>query len=76
MAKDSIIHRNDVSYLSVARPRIKDLPLKEAVNLFEQQYINDVLESVDGNKSKAAMLLGVHRNTLLAKTPSQKKQPT
>jgi two-component system response regulator AtoC len=76
VAKDSIIHRNDVSYLSVARPRIKDLPLKEAVNLFEQQYINDVLESVDGNKSKAAMLLGVHRNTLLAKTPSQKKQPT
>ena len=76
VAKNSVIHSQDVSYPGVAKPRIKDLPLREAVSLFEQQYINDVLESVDGNKSKAAMILGVHRNTLLAKTPSQKKQLT
>jgi DNA-binding NtrC family response regulator len=73
IAKDSMIHSQDVSNLGVTKPRIKDLPLKEAVNLFEQQYINDVLESVDGNKSKAAMILGVHRNTLLAKMPPHKK---
>jgi len=73
VARNSVIHRRDVSYLSAARPRIKDLPLKEAVNLFEQQYINEVLESVDGNRSRAASILGVHRNTLLAKTPPQKK---
>jgi DNA-binding NtrC family response regulator len=75
VAKNAVIHSHDVSYLGVAKPKIKDLPLKEAVNLFEQQYISDVLESVDGNKSKAASILGVHRNTLLAKSPPQKKQP-
>jgi len=75
VAKNPVVHREDLSYLSVVKPRIKDLPLKEAVSVFEQQYINDVLESVDGNKSKAAAILGVHRNTLLAKTPSQKKPP-
>jgi len=75
VARNSVIHRHDVSYLSVTRPRIKDLPLKEAVSVFEQQYINEVLESVDGSRSKAATILGVHRNTLLAKTPPQKKQP-
>jgi len=75
VAKDSVIHSRDVSHPGVTKPRIKDLPLKEAVSLFEQQYINEVLESVDGNRSKAAVILGVHRNTLLAKTPSQKKQP-
>ena len=75
VAKNAVIHSQDVSYLGVTKPKIKDLPLKEAVNLFEQQYISDVLESVDGNKSKAATILGVHRNTLLAKSPPQKKQP-
>ena len=73
IAKDSTIHCRDVSHLDVTRPSIRDLPLKEAVSLFEQQYINEVLESVDGNKSKAAMILGVHRNTLIAKTPPQRK---
>jgi DNA-binding NtrC family response regulator len=70
VTKNALIHQQDVFYL---RPRIKDLPLKQAVTLFEQQYINEILESVDGNKSKAAMILGVHRNTLMAKSPPQKK---
>jgi DNA-binding NtrC family response regulator len=73
VTKDPVIHFQDVSYLTAVKPAIKDIPLKEAVSVFEQQYISDVLESVDGNKSKAAMILGVHRNTLLAKTPPQKK---
>lgn len=73
IAKNPVIHRHDVSYLTVTKPRIKDLPLKEAVSLFEQHYINEVLESVEGNKTKAASILGVHRNTLLAKTPPQKR---
>jgi len=73
VTKDTVIHRQDVSFLRPTRPRYRDLPLKEAVALFEQQYINEVLESVDGNKSKAAMILGVHRNTLIAKCPNHKK---
>ncbi len=48
--------------------KIKDVPLKEAVSIFEKKYISDVLESVNGNKTRAARILGIHRNTLLAKT--------
>ncbi|MBW1772906.1 MAG: hypothetical protein JRJ82_08450, partial [Deltaproteobacteria bacterium] len=34
---------------------------------FERDYIRELLESVDGNRKKAAELLGIHRNTLLSK---------
>ncbi|MBN2033969.1 MAG: sigma-54-dependent Fis family transcriptional regulator [Deltaproteobacteria bacterium] len=73
VSKNAMIRHQDLSYLNTKKTRIRGLPLKEAVSLFEQQYINEVLESVDGNKSKAAMILGVHRNTLIAKSPPQKK---
>ena len=43
------------------------MTLKEAVKEFERQYINEVLESVAGNRKKAAEKLGIHRNTLLGK---------
>lgn len=39
------------------------LPLAEV----EKRHILKVLESVDGNRSKAANLLGIHRDTLLRK---------
>jgi len=75
ITKDPIIHLRDISSLNIGKASIKDMTLKEAVNLFEQQYINEVLESVEGNKKKAASILGIHRNTLLAKTstPGLKK---
>jgi DNA-binding NtrC family response regulator len=73
VTKKPVIQRRDVSSLRLKKPSIKDVSLKEAVSLFEQQYSHEVLESVDGNKSKAAMILGVHRNTLMAKSPHQKK---
>jgi DNA-binding NtrC family response regulator len=73
ITKNPVVHQEDIAYLRPKRPKIRDLPLKEAVSLFEQQYIGQVLESVDGNKSKAAMILGVHRNTLMAKSLPQKK---
>ncbi len=50
------------------KKKIKDIPLKEAVGVFERNYISEVLESVGGNRTKAAKKLGIHRNTLLAKT--------
>ena len=43
------------------------LPLREACEQFERQYILRVLERVGWNVSRAARLLGVHRNTVLAK---------
>ena len=70
ITKDSVIHLKDVTTFNIGKGRIKDMTLKEAVTTFEQQYISEVLESVNGNKKKAATLLGIHRNTLLAKTGS------
>ena len=43
------------------------LPLREACDQFERQYVLRVLERVSWNVSRAARLLGVHRNTVLAK---------
>ena len=34
---------------------------------FERKFICKVLEKVNGNKSKAAITLGIHRNTLSRK---------
>jgi DNA-binding NtrC family response regulator len=70
ITKDPTIRLRNISSLNIAKANIKDMTLKEAVNLFEQQYIHEVLESVEGNKKKAASILGIHRNTLLAKTSS------
>jgi len=68
ITKGEVIQMKDISmFNSFGRRTIKDVPLKEAVNLFEKQYINEVLESVGGNRKRAAEELGIHRNTLLAK---------
>ena len=67
ISRDSVIHLKDVSILSVTKPKIDGLSLKDDVDAFEQEYINEVLESVHGNRTQAASVLGVHRNTLLSK---------
>ncbi len=67
VTKDFVIHLKDISLLSMAKSEIKDMTLKQAVNLFERQHISEVLELVDGNRKKAADILGIHRNTLLSK---------
>ena len=64
----SAIQLRDISPFGIAKKEIKHLTLKEAVNTFEKQYISDILEYVDGNRKLAAKRLGIHRNTLLAKT--------
>jgi len=43
------------------------LPLKEARERFEQAYVLRALEREDWNQSRTARLLGVHRNTLIAR---------
>jgi two-component system response regulator AtoC len=63
--------------------RLRDLPLhdlkcvsrgngslREAVQAFERGFITEVLDSVNGSRTKAAERLQVHRNTLLAKMHS------
>jgi Fis family transcriptional regulator, factor for inversion stimulation protein len=38
--------------------------LDEAVTEFEKKFIRRVLEHAGGNQSRAAKVLGIHRNTL------------
>jgi DNA-binding NtrC family response regulator len=46
---------------------LERLPLKDAMREFERQAIHRALRSTQGNQSRAAELLGIHRNTLLVK---------
>jgi DNA-binding protein Fis len=39
----------------------------EAINEFEKKFIKRVLDRSNGNQSRAARLLGIHRNTLSRK---------
>ena len=41
--------------------------LKEARESFERRYILRILDETDGNQSRAAQILGIHRNTIMAK---------
>ncbi|MGD8537137.1 MAG: helix-turn-helix domain-containing protein [Candidatus Aminicenantes bacterium] len=42
----------------------KELPIKEALREFEKIYITTVAKKYNGNKTKMAKALGIHRNTL------------
>jgi len=73
LARAPVIHLQDVP-LDVAMPetgsRLDEdagLALREACERFERQYVLRVLERVGWNVSRAARLLGVHRNTVLVK---------
>jgi Fis family transcriptional regulator, factor for inversion stimulation protein len=46
------------------------LLLDEALCEFEKKYILKVLEKSRGNQTKAAQVLGIHRNTLTKKLAS------
>jgi DNA-binding NtrC family response regulator len=42
----------------------RELPIKEAIKEFEKIYIKTASERYNGNKTKMAQALGIHRNTL------------
>jgi transcriptional regulator with PAS, ATPase and Fis domain len=42
----------------------KELPIKEALREFEKIYIETAGKKYNGNKTKIAKALGIHRNTL------------
>jgi transcriptional regulator with PAS, ATPase and Fis domain len=75
ISKEAAIQLKDISTSNIVKGRIKGVTLREAVDVFEQQYIQEVLDSVDGNRKKAAEILGIHRNTLLAKTSGFPQKP-
>jgi DNA-binding NtrC family response regulator len=73
LTREPVLHLQDIP-LDVALPetgsRLAEdtgLPLRQACEQFERQYVQRVLERVGWNVSRAARLLGVHRNTVLAK---------
>ena len=50
----------------------KGILLDEAVTEFEKKFIRRVLEQHKGNQSRAAKILGIHRNTLSRKVDEYK----
>jgi DNA-binding protein Fis len=50
----------------------RGIRLEEAVNEFEKKFIKRVLEQLNGNQSRAALALGIHRNTLSRKVDEYK----
>jgi len=46
--------------------------LEEAITEFEKKFIKCVLEHSQGNQSRAAKVLGIHRNTLSRKVSDYK----
>ena len=44
----------------------------EAIGEFEKRFIKRVLDRTNGNQSRAAQLLGIHRNTLSRKIDEYK----
>jgi Fis family transcriptional regulator, factor for inversion stimulation protein len=44
----------------------------EAISEFEKRFIKRVLDRANGNQSRAAELLGIHRNTLSRKIDEYK----
>jgi DNA-binding NtrC family response regulator len=72
LATGPVVHLQDVP-LDVAMPETVSLlardtlPLREACDEFERQYVMRTLERTHWNVSRTARQLGVHRNTVLAK---------
>ena len=50
----------------------KGVQFEDAVNEFEKRYIATVLGQHDGSLTKAADVLGIHRNTLTRKITEYK----
>ncbi|MGD8368183.1 MAG: sigma-54 dependent transcriptional regulator [Desulfobacterales bacterium] len=63
----SVIEAEDLDPVFQKRLPAEDMSLKEAVTSFEREFIGQVLEQNDFNRTKAAQKLGIHRNTLIAK---------
>jgi len=45
----------------------RGIQFDEAINEFEKKFIKRVLDRSRGNQSRAARMLGIHRNTLSRK---------
>jgi len=64
---DPVIQLRDISVLNIPKRNVENMTLKDAVTVFERQYINEFIDFHQGNRKVVADKLGIHRNTLLAK---------
>lgn len=71
ITKGNVIFPKNISDFSLNKKEIRDIPLKDAVDIFEKDFINDVLKKVQGSRKDAARILGIHRNTLIKKMNEQ-----
>ena len=67
ITRKEVIDIHDISSPDVVSAPAKPMKLKVAVNEFEKNYIQNIIETVGGNRKRAAEILGIHRNTLLGK---------
>jgi DNA-binding NtrC family response regulator len=68
VVNDPVINLKDVSMLtSRKKETLQIMKLKDAISIFEKNFIIEVLEKVRFNKKEAAELLDIHRNTLINK---------
>jgi len=67
ITKDSVIRLKDISIPIIEKRQFIEMTLKNAVKIFEKEYIEETLEFTNGGRKKTAEILGIHRNTLLAK---------
>jgi len=68
LSKNGKITSSDLPIGASAKEEPKNIkPLSEAVYLLEKAEIDRTLKNAQGNKTKAAKILGIHRTTLLSK---------
>jgi two-component system, NtrC family, response regulator AtoC len=68
IVKGPIIKIHDVSILNIRKKiKMEGRRLKEAVGIFEKNFITEILEKLNYDVREAAKLLDVHRNTLINK---------
>jgi len=64
ITKGDIIYLKNINGFSDEKKNIGNMALKDASEFFKRQLIKEVLERVGGNRTEAAKILGIHRNTI------------
>jgi DNA-binding NtrC family response regulator len=64
ITKGDTIYLKNINGFSEEKKEASDIALKDASELFKKQLIKEVLDRVGGNRTEAAKILGIHRNTI------------
>jgi two-component system, NtrC family, response regulator AtoC len=64
ITKGDTIYLKNINGFNEERKEPSEIALKDASELFKKQLIKEVLDRVGGNRTEAAKILGIHRNTI------------